>query len=322
MFHALRKTYVNDIIEQLGSNIHPEYFTFDFGLDHRPTKSEIKQIEHIMRDYIAMSAKRNYIITSVKKAQELGAYMTIEESEYHDANNVRVVEFENITKDLCGGTHVENSSVIENFKIVSVDSKGTGIYRLRVVTSDKLVNEYLYNEIIEQQKLLSSLIKNNKELKPDYDLTFDVNIPELAKEKEKMLDYYEKVENQIREDYKKFLKEKNNESVEISNYKSELVNNIETFIIIEKDGNLLRKATIQLREAYQNTLIVGLSETKDNNYFLIVASKKYDSSVIFKNITNKLNGKGGGNKIVSQGSIFTDKKGDDLINTIKELINA
>lgn len=322
MFHALRKTYVNDIIEQLGSNIHPEYFTFDFGLDHRPTKSEIRQIEHIMRDYIAMSAKRNYIITSVKKAQELGAYMTIEESEYHDANNVRVVEFENITKDLCGGTHVENSSVIENFKIVSVDSKGTGIYRLRVVTSEKLVNEYLYNEIIEQQKLLSSLIKNNKELKPDYDLTFDVDIPELANEKEKMLDYYEKIENQVREDYKKFLKEKNNESVEISNYKSELVNNIETFIIIEKDGNLLRKATIQLREAYQNALIVGLSETKDNNYFLIIASKKYDSSVIFKNITNKLSGKGGGNKIVSQGSIFTDKKGDDLINTIKELINA
>ena len=45
--------------------------------------------------------------------------MTIEESEYHDENKVRVVKFDDITLDLCGGTHVENSSLIENFKIIS-----------------------------------------------------------------------------------------------------------------------------------------------------------------------------------------------------------
>ncbi|BAP39545.1 alanine--tRNA ligase [Metamycoplasma canadense] len=322
MFHALRKTYSNEVIEQLGSNIHPEHFTFDFGLDHRPTKNEIKQIESIMHDYIKMSAKRNYIITSIKKAQELGAYMTIEESEYHDANNVRVVEFENITKDLCGGTHVDNSSIIENFKIVSVDSKGTGIYRLRVVTSNKLVNDYLLNEIIEKQKLLISLIKNNKELKLDYQKEFETLIPKDVFEKEKLLEDYEIIENQIREDYKKFLKEKNNETVDISLYHYLFINEIKTFLFYEKDINLLRKITIQIRESNPDSLVIGINQNKENTYFLIIASKTYDSTLIFKNIANKFNGKGGGNKIVSQGSIETTISSDGLINEIKDLINA
>ncbi|WP_330463481.1 alanine--tRNA ligase [Metamycoplasma gateae] len=322
MFHALRKTYSNEIIEQLGSNIHPDYFTFDFGLDHRPTKDEIKMIEKIMSEYISMSAKRNYILTSIKNAQELGAYMTIEESEYHDANNVRVVEFENITKDLCGGTHVENSSVIENFKIVSVDSKGTGVYRLRVITSNYLVDQYLLNEILEKQKLLESLIKNNKELNPNYSISYSLDIPQTPEEKEKLLDHYEKIEEQIRETYKKLLKEKNNEIVDISVYKSELINDIKTFIIIEKDTNLLRKAIVQIREANFDSLVIGMSKISDNNYFLIVASKKYDSTKIFKNLTSNLNGKGGGNSIVSQGSININLDEESLISKIKELINA
>ncbi|AZZ65219.1 alanine--tRNA ligase [Metamycoplasma phocicerebrale] len=322
MFHALRKTYSNDIIEQLGSNIHPEYFTFDFGLDHRPTKKEIKNIEKIMREYIAMSSKRTYIITSVKKAQEMGAYMTIEESEYHDANNVRVVEFENITKDLCGGTHVDNSSVIEDFKIVSVDSKGTGIYRLRVVTSNKLVNKYLEEEIFEKQKLLLSLVKNNKHLNENYEYSFSTEIPKLSFEKEKLLDEYDEIEEKIRDDYKKFLKQKQNEEVDINNYSSEIINNIETYIINEHDNSLLKKAIIQIREAKPNSLIIGFSQIKDNNYFLIVASKKYDAFQFFKLIIKELNGKGGGNKIVSQGSINTKLNDKNIITKIKGLINA
>ncbi|TPE57531.1 alanine--tRNA ligase [[Mycoplasma] falconis] len=318
MFHALRKTYPHEVIEQLGSNINPDHFTFDFGLDHRPTKEEIRLIEKTMRDYIAMNANRNYIITSVKKAQELGAYMTIEESEYHDANEVRVVEFENITKDLCGGTHVDNSSIIEDFKIVGVDSKGTGIYRLRVVTSFKYVEQYLLEEIKEKQELLKTLIKNNQQFKPDYDYRFELNIPERTFAKEGLLDQYDIDENNIREDYKKFLKEKQNETVDISEYKSELINEISTFVISNNDGNLLRKAVISLREANPEALVIGLSETKTNSFYLMVSSKKYESNKYFKNLTNKFNGKGGGNNLVCQGSINGEKPLSQLISDIKE----
>ncbi|WP_427902816.1 alanine--tRNA ligase [Metamycoplasma alkalescens] len=320
MFHALRKTYQNDVIEQLGSNIHFDHFTFDFGLDHRPTKTEIKNIENIMNDYIAMHAKRNYIITSVKKAQELGAYMTIAESEYHDANSVRVVEFEGITKDLCGGTHVENSSIIENFKIVSVDSKGSGIYRLRVITSNEFVNAYLENEIKAKQELLENLTKNNQQLKADYAISFEKSIPKSVKNKEELLEAYEQIEHQIREDYKKILKEKNNQVIDVSLYQSQLVNDKKVFFVFENEINNLRKITIELREKNPDAIIFGLIETKNSNYFLILNSIKFDTSLIFKNILNKFDGKGGGNQKVSQGSIATNLAKNQLIDVLKELI--
>ncbi|ACF07121.1 Alanine--tRNA ligase [Metamycoplasma arthritidis] len=322
MYHALRETYPNEPIEQLGSNISFDHFTFDFGLDHRPTVQECRQIEKIMRSYIAFSAKRNYIITTIKKAQEMGAWMTIEESEYHDANKVRVVEFENITKDVCGGTHVPNSSVIEDFKIVSVDSKGTDTYRLRVVTSSALVNEYLTDEIKEKQKLLSILIKNNQAFLPTYNIAFETKIPANSIEKEALLLAYENIEDTIRQDYKKFLKAKQNEVVDISKYESTKINGIETYIFFEDDVTLTKKASVELREKYPDALVLGLSKLAEKNYFFIVASKAYDAHAIFKKITTKLGGKGGGNSIVSQGSLNFDGEKAEIISTMGEVINA
>jgi len=73
MYHAIRQTYPHEKIEQLGSNINPEHFTFDFGLDHRPTKEEVHNIEKIMRGYIAKKVNRTYIVTTIKNAEKLGA---------------------------------------------------------------------------------------------------------------------------------------------------------------------------------------------------------------------------------------------------------
>lgn len=322
MFHALRKTYPHEVIEQLGSNITHEHFTFDFGLDHRPTKAEIKQIEKAMREYIAMQAKRNYIITSIKKAQEMGAFMTIEESEYHDANEVRIVEFEGITKDLCGGTHVDNSADIQDFKIVGVDSKGTGVYRLRVVISFAYVEDYLLAEIKEKQKLLDTLIKNNQQFKADYSYQYPLEIPEGTFGKEGLLEQYDICEEAIREDYKKFLKEKQNESVDVSKYQAEKINSIDVFFVADLDANQLRKAIVQLREDNPDALVIGLNQNKENSFFLMVASKKYDSTQFFKLITSKHNGKGGGNPIVCQGSLNQEITLDNLIEEIKKDLNA
>ncbi|AWX69708.1 alanine--tRNA ligase [[Mycoplasma] anseris] len=320
MFHALRGTYPNEKIEQLGSNITHEHFTFDFGLDHRPTKSEIRQIESIMRSYIKRNEKRNYIITTIKNAQDMGAFMTIEESEYHDANKVRVVEFENITKDLCGGTHVPQTSVIEDFKIVGVDSKGTGVYRLRVVTSFNFVHEYLDAEIQTELDLLKTLIRNNQELDSKYDKNLPDSKAKTTTEKESYMLELEAIEEEIRNDYRALLKQKQNETVDVSNYKPEIVNQKSIYLIVENDTNHVRKAVVQLRELNQDAIVIGLSNTKEDNYYLMVASKTFNSLDLFKQITAKLNGKGGGNPIVAQGSITTNQNLDQILNIIKEII--
>ncbi|RMA79078.1 alanyl-tRNA synthetase [Metamycoplasma subdolum] len=320
MYHAIRETYPHEKIEQLGSNITWEHFTFDFGLDRRPNKEELANIEKIMRSFIAKKAKRNYIITSIKGAQKLGAWMTIEESEYHDANKVRVVEFENITRDLCGGTHVANSKDIEDFKIVSVDSKGTGVYRLRVLISKSYVHAYLDEQIKLKQEFLKTLIKQNQEFEKTYSKTFETKIPKETEDKEKLLNDYLRLEEIIREDYRKFLKAKQNEAVSIEAYKAEKVNGKELFLFFENDANTLRKVAIQLRETNPSSIVVALSETKPKNYFILVGTKKFNAQEIFKKITDSFNGRGGGNVLVCQGSISSTLDQKTLASKIKELI--
>ena len=321
MYNALRKIYPNEKIEQLGSNINPEYFTFDFGIDSRPSKEQIKLIEKQMREYIKMASTRHYIITSIKKAQEMGAWMTIEESDYHDPNKVRVVKFDNITLDLCGGTHVENSSLIENFKIISVDSKGSSIYRLRAITSNKSVNDYLDQEIQKQKELLKNLITNNQQFNKEY--TQDLTLKNLnnIEDKENALDHYEKLEELIRNDYKNYLKEKQNAQIDLDKYKSENYNNKQIFFVFEDEPSYTKKVCVELREKNPNDLIIGLSQNQ-NNYFLVIASKAYDSKLYFNQITSSLNGKGGGNNIICQGSINQSETKNIIKQKIIEVINA
>lgn len=318
MFSALREAYPNEIIKQLGSNITYEHFTFDFGLDHRPTKEEIKLIEHKMRQYIARDVKRNYIITSLKKAEEMGAYMTIDESEYHDANYIRVVEFEGITKDLCGGTHVPHSGIIEDFKIVAVDSKGTGIYRLRVVTSYDLVRKYLLSEIQEKQKILDTLIRNNQKLNEGYNFKYTKEIiSNKTSDLEELLEEYDKCEEQLRNDYRTLLKQKQSEDVDLSLYNYETINDKKVFLLINIEQSLIKKVSISLREANPDSIIIILNKSKQDSYYFAVASKKYDSNAIFKNLGKVLNIHGGGNAIISQGSLVSNLKQEEIIEIIK-----
>ena len=89
--------------------------------------------------------------------------MTIEETEYFDSNKVRIVDFPTITIDLCGGTHVDKTQDIEDYKIISVDSKGVGKYRLRAITSFNAIKNYYKNEIEKYQDTYNALY--NKYLK-------------------------------------------------------------------------------------------------------------------------------------------------------------
>lgn len=323
MYHAIRQTYPHEKIEQLGSNINPEHFTFDFGLDHRPTKEEVHNIEKIMRGYIAKKVNRTYIVTTIKNAEKLGAWMTIEESEYHDANKVRVVKFDDITLDLCGGTHVQNSQDIEDFKVISVDSKGTGIYRLRVITSTNEVNKYLDQEIYKKIALLNTLIKNNQTLDSSYKLEIPQHNAKNSLQKEKVLDEYDKLEQKIRDDYKTLLKQKQNVTVDVDKYKPESINNKNVYIIFENDVPTAKKIAVELREAHNDALIISLAKTSsENNYFLVVASKKYDAMTYFNIIAKHFNGKGGGNNIICQGSIKIINSQKEFILELKKVLNA
>ncbi|MFV8467574.1 alanine--tRNA ligase [Mycoplasma sp. 46852] len=308
MFCALRNVLGNQI-KQLGSDNNEERLTFDLPADSKPTDAQIKEVERLVRSYIAQNAKRDYLQMTTEQAKELGAIMTLEESEYMNPQNVRIVKFDGITADLCGGTHLSNTAKLENFKITNVDKKAAGIYRIRAISSNALVNEYLEEEVnkllVEVEKILEKNIKLNK------DYTYELNIPE---DKEAAIDYLQGTLETLKEDNKKIQKElassfefdyDNIELLDIKGHKVYLNQAI--------DKANIKTVASTLREKYQDILVVLSSD--ESNPMLVVASKTYNSNAIAQQLFKKLNGRGGGNAILSMGKVAS---ANELLNYMQE----
>ncbi|MGL6125151.1 MAG: alanine--tRNA ligase [Metamycoplasmataceae bacterium] len=310
LFAALRKVYGNQII-QLGSDNNQDRLTFDFPLGKRPTESEISKIENFVNSVISSNIKREYIITTTTKAKKLGAIMTIEEMEYFNTEDVRVVKFDDVTIDLCGGTHIDSTKNIEKFKIISVESKGSGIYRIRAISSNYLVDNYISEQIEKKLLLLDSLNRkinqlSNKNIEYKYSEKTDLNM------------YLKEVENHI-ENSKKTLKELLKTKKIPSSIDFELeptnINGIDLYFSNNIDKENVKNMAISIREKSKNSLAILLSKF-DGKSILIISSKIINSKDLAIKIskTKKING--GGNNIIWQG-ISTEEIN---LKDIKDLI--
>ncbi|WP_416756116.1 alanine--tRNA ligase [Mycoplasma aquilae ATCC BAA-1896] len=308
MFCALRNVLGNQI-KQLGSDNNEERLTFDLPADSKPTDAQIKEVERLVRSYIAQNAKRDYLQMTTEQAKELGAIMTLEESEYMNPQNVRIVKFDGITADLCGGTHLSNTAKLENFKITNVDKKAAGIYRIRAISSNALVNEYLEEEVDKLLVEVGKMLEKNTKLNKDY--TYELNIPD---DKETAIEYLQATLEALKDDNKKIQKELASsfefdyDNVELLDIKGHKV-----YLNQAIDKANIKTVASTLREKYQDVLVVLTSE--ENNPMLVVASKTYNSNAIAQQLFKKLNGRGGGNAILSMGKVAS---ANELLNYIQE----
>ncbi|QKT05583.1 alanine--tRNA ligase [Mycoplasma sp. OR1901] len=296
LFRALREVLGNQI-KQLGSDNNEDRLTFDLPADTKPTEEQIEKIEELVRSFIAQKANREYLNMSTEQAKQMGAIMTLEEGEYMDPNFVRIVEFENITADLCGGTHLSNTEKLENFKITNVEKKAAGVYRIRAISSNLLVDEFLEEQKNQLIVEVDNLIERNAKLEPSYQ--FDLDIPESHEE---AIRYLKNISNLIRNDYVAIMKKQENEfSFDYDNVEKEMVDNKELIYLDNLDRKTIKNVATTLREKNTNSLIVATSE--GTTPMLVVSSKKYDSKFVASQIFEQFNGKGGGNSILTMGKI-------------------
>lgn len=308
LFSQMRKVLGNHI-EQLGSDITEERFTFDFPSDSKPSDEQITQLETNMREIIKRNIERKYVICTIEEAKKYGAYMTIEETEYMDPKAVRMVIWGDVTADLCGGTHLPNSGILEDFKIAAVEKKQAGIYRLRVITSKKLVKEFMLNQIDFYKEELENIIRKIKTLDPEYDLPMNFS-EDLEKKLKQIHVFIEKA----REDFKNISKCKTNVEFDYSKVILEKIENHEVYQNYDIDSSQIKVIASTLREKYQEAIIVLGS--KDNEKILLtIASKKIDSNKLFKKLASELNGRGGGNQILAMGKVDNNPEKIKIILT-------
>ena len=154
LMHQALRSILGTHVEQKGSMVHSGVFRFDFSHFTKVTSEEIKAVEKFVnariQENIPLEEGRN---TPYQKAIKSGAIALFGEK-YEDT--VRTIRFGQ-SIELCGGTHVANTSDIWHFKIISEGAVASGIRRIEAITGDAVKNYFEDQSVLLEN--LSMLLK-------------------------------------------------------------------------------------------------------------------------------------------------------------------
>jgi len=159
LLHQALRQILGTHVEQKGSLVSPTHLRFDFSHFSKLSPEEIKQVEDFVNarinEKLALVEKRNIPIT---QAVDEGA-MALFGEKYGDT--VRMIKFGNHA-ELCGGTHVENTNDIWQFKILSESAIAAGVRRIEAITGEAVKDYYKTQDA--QLTQLKKMLKNPTDL--------------------------------------------------------------------------------------------------------------------------------------------------------------
>jgi len=325
LLHSSLRKILGNHVSQKGSLVNNEKLRFDFSHNDPISSDNITKIEKHVKNQITSNSQVDTKIIDHQKAIEEGA-MALFGEKYGD--EVRVVSMGTkddekvFSKELCGGTHVNQTGDIINFKIINQSSVASGIRRIEALTNIS-VKQYE----IEQNQL--------KKQKDDDD---QIKIDQLIKDIKKIDSKFtysnknnESLINQIKELRKNLDNKKQNLNKENTsqNIISEEINNI-MFVYLIADNyppKLLKQFVDDQKNKYKEKC-VSLIISKNNYKLSIVLGatndliNNFDSSKIIQEISAILGGKGGGGrKDLAQAGGVELSNVEEALNKIRDNLN-
>ena len=146
--HLLQKALkevLGSHVEQKGSLVTADRLRFDFAHFTAMTPEEIEKVENLVNEQIQAGLDVHTDVMDVEEAKKSGA-MALFGEKY--SQKVRVVSMGDFSKELCGGTHVANTSSIMLFKIVSESGIAAGVRRIEALTGNGVLEYYKKQEAL------------------------------------------------------------------------------------------------------------------------------------------------------------------------------
>jgi alanyl-tRNA synthetase len=298
---ALRQTLGTHVVQK-GSLVNPDYLRFDFAHFAKLSEEELQAVELMVnekvRANISLDEKRN---VPISKATKLGA-MALFGEKYGDV--VRVITFDSdYSVELCGGTHVKNTSQIGSFKIIAESSVAAGVRRIEAISAAK-ANEFVQNQlqILEDANRLlgnpKALVKSIAALMADK-VQLQNQVDELNREKLNALKIELKQEIVANNGLNVLCKVINGVSAAfVKDLLFQLKNETDNFV-----------AVIAHEFEEKPAVAIMFSET-------VVASKQWDASKWIRDLAQHIKGGGGGQ------AFFATAGGKDLSGLNKVIDEA
>lgn len=137
LLHAALRERLGTHVHQAGSSVRPDKLRFDFSHGESLSAEDAGWVEDRVNGWIKDGEPVRWMEMEKPEAEKLGA-MALFGEKYGDL--VRVVEVENVSRELCGGTHVSNTAEIGIFKIVTESSSAANVRRIEAITGPDAID--------------------------------------------------------------------------------------------------------------------------------------------------------------------------------------
>jgi alanyl-tRNA synthetase len=161
LLHRALRGVLGEHVTQAGSYVGPDKLRFDFRHSGPLEPAELARVEQIVNDDVVGNHPLRTFVTSQDHARELGAMMLFGEKY---GEHVRVVEIADVSRELCGGTHVRSTAEVGPFVVLRETSSSQGVRRIEAITSAAAL-EHLRERSREADRLAGELAERDAELR-------------------------------------------------------------------------------------------------------------------------------------------------------------
>ena len=304
LMHSALRNILGEHVQQKGSLVNEEKLRFDFSHKQKLSESEIAKIEQEVNQAITSAEDTQIIETSIEESQKLGAIAFFGEK-YGD--QVRVLKIAgDYSTELCGGTHVKNSSEIKSFKIISETSISSGVRRIEAISGDFAIKDKADNKT----DLLNTAETFNVSVK---------DLPIFLKDKIKLINSYkEDLKKHEQKIYQNLLDDLK------GSYKSVGKINIITKRIDNLNLSKLRGGLDSLKKEVSNLIIILVGSMEEKSTILVSVSNDitatYDARNLLDSLSKIIGAKGGGKPDFAQAGGPASNKLDEILISAEKIL--